>query len=186
MGNNGWYISTVDVIFTATDTQSGVAHTFYKIDSGAWLEYTTPVQIYLDGEHSISYYSADEAGNVETSKTATLKIDGTSPAITLVKEKIGLNQVKFTAQVSDETSGINRVEFSLDGVLQYNDTQSPYEWTWTGFGNQTVTATVYDFAGNSMSQSMSTPVEQIQGFNTVQLQMLKLLMGLGLRKQIIT
>ena len=64
------------------------------------------------------------------------------------------------------------VEFFVDGDLQYNDTIAPYEWTWSGFGDYTVTATVYDKAGNSKSQSMSTPYSyNIQTlFNPYQIQ----------------
>ena len=183
MGNNGWYTSPVTITLTATDSQSGVNSTMYKIDSGSWTAYSTPFVVSDDGNHTFSYYSIDKVGNIETSKTANLKIDQTPPTITLTKQQIDLFNVKFTAQVSDETSGIHRVEFSLDGVLQYTDTQSPYEWTWTGLGDHTVTATAFDFAGNSQSQSMSTPVEQIQGIKTVQLQMIQQMMELSFRKQ---
>jgi len=185
MGQNGWYVSDVTVTLSATDPPttfrigggggkgpSGVNHTYYKIDSGPWKKYTTPFVISVNGQHTVSYYSDDIAANVETGKSVSIKIDKTAPTITLAKEQIDLFNVKFSAQVNDETSGIDRVEFSLDGQLQYTDTQSPYEWTWTGFSDQTVTATVFDVAGNSQSQSMSTPAEQIQGINTIHSQMM--------------
>jgi|GEM_PF-1330994 len=183
VGNNGWYISTVIITLMATDDQSGVAHTFYKIDGGVWIEYTMPVQINLDGECNISYYSVDNAGNSETPKTATLKIDRTPPNITLTKEQINILTVKFTAQVSDATSGIDRVEFYLDGVIQYNDTQSPYEWTWMGVGDHTVTAKAFDMAGNLASSSMSTPYVQSQEQNLVVQKINKLIQKVILRQQ---
>jgi hypothetical protein len=186
-GNNDWYINNVHIILNASDDLSGVGGTFFKIDDSQWTNYTIPVIITLDGEHQLWYYSVDQAGNIEPIKGPFgFKIDKTPPTITLTKQQIDLFNVKFTAEVSDATSGINRVEFSLDGVLQYNDTQSPYEWTWTGLGDHTVTATAFDFAGNSQSQSMSTPVEQIQGFNTFYSQMMQQLMKLGLRKQLLS
>lgn len=37
------------------------------------------------------------------------------------KQQISVLEIKFTVQVSDETSGIDRVEFTIDGQLQYND-----------------------------------------------------------------
>jgi hypothetical protein len=157
MGDNGWYIDPIIVSFNATDTQSGVLLTMFKIDNGGWTTYTIPFLISIDGNHVISYYSVDLAGNTETTKIAAANIDGTAPIITLTKQQIDLFTIKFTAQTSDETSGVDRVEFYLDGQLQLNDTQSPYEWTWTGIGQYSVTATVYDMAGNSQSQSMSTP-----------------------------
>lgn len=176
MGKHGWYIGPVVVSFTASDSQSGVLFTMYKIDNGAWTTYTTPFGISDDGNHTISYYSVDVAGNTETPKTTNCKIDQTKPSITLTKEQIDLIDVTFTAQASDEPSGIDRVEFFLDGQLQFNDTQAPYEWTWTGIGNYTVLATAYDLAGNSQSQSMSTPENLSVGKSFVQLQFQELLM----------
>jgi hypothetical protein len=174
MGDNWWYTAPVTTTLNATDSQSGVLSTFFKINAGDWTAYTIPFPISLDGINTISYYSIDLVGNAETSHTAELKIDQTLPSITLTKEQLDLLDVKFTAQASDEASGISRVEFSLDDQLQYTDTQSPYEWTWSGFGDYTVTATAYDLAGNAKSQSMSTPYnfdlaqyafqQQVQGF----------------------
>jgi hypothetical protein len=198
-GDNGWYISDVTVTLSATDPPevfhiggdggngpSGVNHTYYKIDSGSWKEYTTPFMVSTEGQHTVLYYSTDIAGNVETQKSITIKIDQTAPTITLTKQEIDLFTVKFVAQVSDETSGIDRVEFSIDGQLQFSDTQSPYEWTWNALEDRTVTATVFDIAGLSQSQSMSTPVSQIQGSNTVQLQAIQQMIALGLRKQLLS
>ncbi len=181
LGNNGWYISSVTITMYAMDNQSGINHTYYKLDGGVWIEYITSIILNSDGEHIFEYYSIDKAGNIEPVKGPfIIKIDQTLPSITLTKDKIGFNQVKFTANVSDETSGIDRVEFSLDGALQYSDTQSPYEWTWTGIGNHQVTATAYDMAGNLQSQSMSTPYELIQGMPSFKIQFIQQFLELGL------
>jgi hypothetical protein len=187
IGKNNWYTSNVTFTLTATDPSppkktvpmltlntsrgpSGINHTYYKIDSGNWVEYNAPVTVSTDGSHNLSYYSVDLAGNTETVKGPfSFKIDQTPPSITLTKQQIDLVDVDFTAQVSDNISGIDRVEFFLDGVLQFNDTQSPYEWRWTGFGNHQVIATVYDLAGNSKSQSMSTPLIQLQDSTGMQI-----------------
>jgi hypothetical protein len=199
LGQNGWFISDVTVTLSATDPSkifnkgsdggngpSGINHTYYKIDSGSWNEYITPFVVSAEGQYIVSYYSKDNAGNIETEKSVIVKIDKTTPTITLTKEQIDTFDVKFIAQVSDGTSGINRVEFAIDGQLQYSDTQSPYEWTWTGIGDHTMKATAFDFAGNSQSQSMSTPIEQIQNIKSVELQMLQQLMKLNLCKQLLS
>jgi hypothetical protein len=175
IGKNGWYRNIDNIIFTPIDNTSGVAHTYYKLDSGVWAEYTTPIVITTDGAHTFEYYSIDNAGNQESIKGPfTLKLDPTPPTIDLVKFQIDLFTIKFIAEVNDEASGVDYVEFSIDGVLQFNDTITPYEWTWSGFETFTVTAVVYDKAGNSQSQSMSTPYSyntqklfnpyQIQGY----------------------
>jgi hypothetical protein len=170
LGKHGWYIGPVVVSFTASDAQSGVLYTMYKIDSGAWTTYANPFTISDDGSHTISYYSVDTAGNAETPNAAPCKIDQTKPSITLTKEQIDLVDVTFTAQVSDATSGVDRVEFLLNGQLQFNDTQAPYTWTWFGYQNDVVLAVVYDLAGNSQSQSMHTSENLQYGTSSDQLQ----------------
>jgi hypothetical protein len=174
VGKDGWY-RNINIYFNAIDNTSGVAHTFCRLDSGTWIEYTAPIVLSSDGIHTLEYYSIDHAGNQEPIKGPfTLKLDQTKPEITLTKLQIDLFTIKFIAEVSDGVSGVDYVEFSIAGDLQYNDTVAPYEWTWSGFGDYTVTATVYDKAGNSQSQSMSTPYSydtqklfnpfQIQGY----------------------
>jgi hypothetical protein len=160
----------VNVLLTATDTESGVDQIFYKIDGGVWSEYSLPIALSDDGIHQVSYYAVDRAGNVELTKTANISIDQTPPTITLIKQQVNLLEIMFTAQCNDGTSGIDRVEFFLDGILQSTDTQLPYEWTWTGVGNFTVTATAYDLAGNAKSQSISTPCTYNIGMSAGQLQ----------------
>jgi len=164
IGKNDWYRNIDNIIFAAIDNTSEVAHTYYKFDSGVWTEYTTPFIITTDGVCTFEYYSIDNAGNQEPIKGPfTLKLDATPPTIELVKFQIDLFTIKFIAEVSDATSGVDYVEFSVDGALQFNDTAAPYEWTWSGFETFTITAMVYDEAGNSQSQSMSTPyVNDIQ------------------------
>ena len=79
----------------------------------------------------------------------------------------------LTANVSDETSGVARVEFFIDGESVGNVTTPPYKWEYSG-GGQIAQATVYDNAGNeatskrvksdshsqSQSQSSSSPVQR--------------------------
>jgi hypothetical protein len=157
VGRNGWYLNG-NFVVQALDNTSGVNHIFYKLDSGAWIEYTTPGVFDTDGIHTLEYYAVDNAGNQEPVKGPfTFKLDATPPEITLSKIQVDLFTIDFYAEASDGASGVEYVEFSVDGVMQFNDTEAPYEWTWSGFGDYTVTATAYDFAGNSQSQSMSTP-----------------------------
>jgi hypothetical protein len=157
IGNNGWYCNGIFNLH-AIDNTSGVNHTFVNIDSGSWSEYTSPIFFDSDGTHTIKYYSVDNAGNEESVKGPfTIKIDNTPPQIELVKFQIDLFTIKFIAEASDSPSGVDYVQFSIDGVMQFNDTTAPFEWTWSGYETFTLTVVVYDKAGNSQSDSMSTP-----------------------------
>jgi hypothetical protein len=68
------YTSDVTVSLTATDAESGVNYTKYKVDDGTWTDYADPFVVAGNGEHVVTYYSADVAGNVEDEKTETFTI----------------------------------------------------------------------------------------------------------------
>jgi len=157
MGENNWFISPVTVTLNAVDNSAGVATTNYKLDAGLWTPYTGPFQVTNDAEHTLYYYSVDKVGNREENKSATLKIDWTPPTINLTVNKTGLMKWLLTATVSDETSGVAKVEFYLDGNYIGETTESPYEWNCTQKG--TARAIVYDNAGNN-AISGEVPVSQ--------------------------
>ena len=85
--NDRWHRTAVFVTLVATDPVSGVAYTLFKVDDGAWTKYTegTPIEVRApknhanDGAHIVSFYSVDNAQNVEQEKSVTVKIDTTPP-----------------------------------------------------------------------------------------------------------
>ncbi|HWF49163.1 MAG TPA: beta-propeller fold lactonase family protein [Solirubrobacteraceae bacterium] len=83
-GAGGWYTTAPTFTLSATDTAgSGVASTRYQIDSGTTNTYTTAVTV-PEGQHTISYWSTDNAGNAETKNTtATIHVDTTAPTAVL-------------------------------------------------------------------------------------------------------
>ncbi|WP_236284264.1 OmpL47-type beta-barrel domain-containing protein [Paenibacillus allorhizoplanae] len=66
------------VSFNATDDNSGVAATYYKVDSGAEQTGNT-VTLTTYGTHTLVYWSVDWADNVEQQHTVTLNLDKTAP-----------------------------------------------------------------------------------------------------------
>ena len=82
---SGWYAGDVEVTLSAGPDLSGIASTSYRIDGGAAQTYTGPFQHSLTGEHTITFWSEDLAGNVEDEAgpghSITLKIDGNPPTI---------------------------------------------------------------------------------------------------------
>ena len=57
---------------------SGIAATHYRIDDGEW-QTGTSAEVTGDGEHTVSYYSVDNAGNAEAVKTSQTLIIATTP-----------------------------------------------------------------------------------------------------------
>ena len=63
------------VTLTATDSGSGVAHTYYRLDGAAQKEGTLVV-VDMTGIHSLEFWSVDKAGNTEAPKTSSVTIVG--------------------------------------------------------------------------------------------------------------
>ncbi len=103
-GSNGWYKGTAPTFtLSATDSGSGVANTFYKIDSGSEQTYASAVTI-PEGQHTISYWSTDNAGNTEsTHTTATIKVDTVAPTFNLWTIAPAASARTFGAGVSGTT-----------------------------------------------------------------------------------
>ena len=79
-----WTNRAVTVKLTATDVGSGVARTEYQIDwgaakEGASVSFAAPQTHAGDGDHVLSYWSTDRAGNVEAAKTCHVRIDTRKP-----------------------------------------------------------------------------------------------------------
>jgi hypothetical protein len=73
-GKDGWYIATPSVRLT-TDPD---AVTFYWWDGSTESEYYGDL-IAVDGNHTLNYYSKDDAGNREKLRTLRIKVDTTIP-----------------------------------------------------------------------------------------------------------
>ena len=174
-GENGWYVSDVEVTLNATDNTSGVDSTEYNLDGTGWIEYTTPFTVSEDGEHNVQYRSVDKAGNIESTNSASFKIDQTDPTVTINKPQPGylyifnrpiipllgditiiIGQITVEVDTSDETSGIDKVEFYIDDELKNADDEGPYEWTWGhAFWQHALKVIAYDNAGNTASDEQT-------------------------------
>jgi len=186
-GNNNWYTSSVTITLTATDPSrpmplsgksnpttsrgpSGVNSTYYKIDSGGWMKYNVPIIISADDSHTLSYYSIDYAGNTESVKGPfAFKIDQTAPTINLTVTAMNPLKTKWllAADVSDTTSGIAKVEFYIDNVLQGTViAPGPYQWIYQGSG-KIAKAIAYDVAGNAnASDEVAALADELSGQST--------------------
>ncbi|MFC0111470.1 ThuA domain-containing protein [Kibdelosporangium aridum] len=154
-----WSTSPVTVTLAATDSGSGVDRTEYSVDGGAWTPYTAPFTVSGDGTHQLSYRSADKAGNVETAKTLTVKVDTTAPTATAVTTPAApdgqngwfVGSVSVAVTGTDATSGIAKTEFSVDNGpwAAYADPVSV-----SADGSHIVAYRVTDAAGNTFSASL--------------------------------
>ncbi|MCX6661565.1 MAG: hypothetical protein NTY91_03345 [Euryarchaeota archaeon] len=104
----------VTITLTATDDDSGVNHTYYKIDAGSYATYTAPVVFSEVGDHIVYFYSVDKAGNVETEKNQAFTVE--APPITItIKGGFGVSAtIKNTG-----TANLTNIDWTiaLDGKL---------------------------------------------------------------------
>ncbi|MEI8082057.1 MAG: carboxypeptidase-like regulatory domain-containing protein, partial [Actinomycetes bacterium] len=75
----GWILPTRPVTLSATDTLSGVARIDYALDGGPANEYLSPFTVPSDGSHDLQFRATDKAGNKESTRTATVNVDGSAP-----------------------------------------------------------------------------------------------------------
>ncbi|KAA0006814.1 MAG: hypothetical protein FE045_01875 [Thermoplasmata archaeon] len=181
-GSDGWYITNVTVTLVATDATSGINKTFYKINNGTWHEYTGSFDITEDGVYTLYYYSTDKAGNEEEQKTKTIKIDKAKPTVTITKPKMGylyiedreimptvlgntiiIGKITIYVDASNHESGISKVEFYIDNILQESVTQQPYAWQWNylAIGTHLIKVIAYDNAGNYASDEIVVKIFNI-------------------------
>ncbi len=119
VGLAGWYLSGATVAISATDAVSGVASIEYRVDGGGWTTYAAPFSVISDGSHIVEYRATDAAGNVEVSRSLTVKVDQTLPTLDVTAPAPGSwtreSAVTVTWVGMDTTSGIDRYEVAIDG-----------------------------------------------------------------------
>jgi hypothetical protein len=158
LGENDWYISSVWISFVYDPHQA--AEIYYRIDGGNWVLYEYTFEVSDEGLHLLEWYWINDEGEQFWGSPGEFKIDKTAPTITIEKswKPSNKNEITFEAVVSDVTSGVEKVEFYLDDVLQETFTSPPYTWVYNKPPGESpiIVATVYDFAGHSESDDEDT------------------------------
>ena len=141
---SGWYTGDIAVSLDALDSLSGVAASFYSVDGGSAVRYAVPFTFTQRGVHTLTYWSVDAVGNVESSDighTITVRIDGTPPTITGSRtpepNDNGWNNtpVRVSFACADGESGLA----GCHGDMVLSDDGA----------NQSVTGSAVDAAGNT-------------------------------------
>lgn len=151
LGQNGWYVSAVDVTLNASDATSGVQMVRYRIDGGTWCTYSSALGIATGGQHVVEYYSVDAAGNAEDAKSVNVWVDLVGPItdIELSGSTGSAGWYKSSVAVNifaaDEDSGINRTVYRVDGGAWEYFTEP---FTVRGEGEHSVEYYSLDDAGN--------------------------------------
>ena len=179
LGNNGWYVSDVQMTLTATDDigGSGVKEIHYSVDGTETVVQGSSAShlIVGDGTHTVTWYAIDNAGNVETPpQVMSINIDKTPPSIPSLSADPAIlwppnhkmMNVVIGGSVADGGSGI------ASTIITITDEYGIYNMSVPDFGNAipleswragtdmdgrlyTITAVTTDKAGNQ-STGMTT------------------------------
>ncbi|MEU4606332.1 PxKF domain-containing protein [Kribbella sp. NPDC023972] len=152
---SGWYADAVKVKLTGHDTLSGIGATYYRVDNGEVKLYDGEFDFATKGEHTISYWSKDAAGNTENAagNSITLKIDGIAPSTAVINPIspasgwFVTSGIPVAFKATDAESGIGATYYQIDG-----GDQQTYGEQFTAdlsTGNHTITYWSVDLAGNA-------------------------------------
>ncbi|MFI6725871.1 OmpL47-type beta-barrel domain-containing protein [Streptomyces atratus] len=172
--DQGQYLGMATVTVTASDTGSGVNTIEYAIGAdGAWQPYTAPVMVHETGTHQVRYRATDKAGNAAAEKSVDFTVvapptqDKTPPETSAEVEgdknsdNAYITSAKVTVTATDAESGVDKVEYSLDGgpYLAYTTTVIVDR-----VGYHTVAHRATDRAGNtSVAKQVSFTVAESGG-----------------------
>jgi hypothetical protein len=153
-GNNGWNISSVTVILSAVDNNggSGVKKIEYSFDASNWNTYTAPFIIATEGTTTVYYLSTDYAGNVESAKNQTVKIDITPPVI--------IGSRTPAPDANGWNTGNVTVHFDCSDSLSGLESCTPDNTISNEGADQLVTGTATDKAGNSVSTAVGVNIDK--------------------------
>lgn len=118
---SGWFTDGVKVTLDASDNLSQVATTFYTVDDGEPQVYDQPFIVTGEGEHSVSFHSVDNAGNVEVAPAAlTFEIDTVKPTTGVLNPLVPASDwfvtsgIPFAFEAHDDMSGISATYYTID------------------------------------------------------------------------
>lgn len=161
-----WQNASVLVSLTATDAGL-VTDTTYRVDAGSNTAYGGPVLISAEGTSTLYFWSADAAGHTESTKTATIRIDRTAPAVpaTVTASALSTTSAAITWDPStDALSGVARYDVYRDGVFVGTSTGTIFTDVGLSAGSTYLyTVRAVDAAGNASAQT--APVSLLMPFS---------------------
>jgi hypothetical protein len=167
IGTHNWYVTSVTLNLSAMDDVSGVNETKYRLNGGSWHDYTGNVVLSNDGTTLVEYYSTDFGGYVEIVKSVTVKIDKTTPTLTINQTsefEATIDHVIISWTSLDATSGIDHFEVSIDGgAFTSVGVAMSHNFQGLADGTHNVTVKAFDAAGNETTQTIQFTIDTSGG-----------------------
>ena len=141
---SAWQRASHEVTLSASDLKSGVATTQYSFSPAGPMRAYAPFTVATEGLNPVYFRSVDRAGNSESTKTATLRLDKQPP----VSDDDAVATYTLAAEVhltaTDTLSGVAASEWRIDGGgFAPGDVA-----TTSGLGHHVLDYRSYDVGGN--------------------------------------
>jgi hypothetical protein len=161
--SNNWANGDVTVKLAGTDSLSGVDTTTYTVDGGT-VQTGASFTLSAEGDHNVTFFSTDKAGNVEATQTAHVKIDKTAPTISHAFTPLSYKDGAWTHQ--DVTVTFSCADQGGSGVASC--TAPVTKTAETGTDGDSVTGTAVDGAGNSATNTAAVRIDKTKPTITAQ------------------
>lgn len=159
-GVDGWFSGPVTARVLADDETSYLLTVDVRVDDGEWStsEGVRSADITLadEGEHIVVGRARDAAGNTSEPISRTVRIDRTAPELSaLLNERTR----KVRVEASDALSGLDRVEYRIDGAGEWAEVASNGVVEMPDALPHKVVVRAHDRAGNVATVTVAVPLE---------------------------
>lgn len=170
LGENGWYLSAVDLQAHGTDATSGLASAELAVDgSGIW---TNVLTLIADGMYAVDYRATDVAGWTAVNGPETIRIDQEPPIQNILHApsdgQVITGQMDFVGASLDLVSGLQSVAYRVDSGVWSAVTMVGAGGTWEfrldaaslEDGLRTIAIRTRDMAGNETFWQVQVQVQK--------------------------
>lgn len=115
-GETDYFRSKVNLSFKAIDSAqvgsepSGIEAIYWRVNDSQWENSSSSIELFLEGQYKIDFYSVDKAGNAEDLRSRTITIDKTPPEARIVFD-VSSKGINVTGTEPVQTVSV------MDGVL---------------------------------------------------------------------
>jgi hypothetical protein len=100
------YLGSATITLHATDQGGpGVADTYYAVDGGTPLTYTSPFTVTGIGGHTLTYWSVDSDGTAESARSASISVVASAQSLLATSIKISASQASVSLPKTFVLSG---------------------------------------------------------------------------------
>jgi hypothetical protein len=148
---DSWNPSNVAVTLTPSSDGLSPVVTAYRVEGAStWTPYTGPFSVTTEGTTVYEYRSTDGAGNVEGTRTVTVRIDRTAPATTASGVTTRWSKIPVLVTLTpgeDGAAPVTSTEYRAQGAPTWTTYTGPFSVTTQG-------ASVYEYRSTDGAGNM--------------------------------